>query len=224
MRCLERGPYVYTISNREDNIWRAEQTARWCSDAFKWGRDTAKAVERSFKHLSVATPRGAYHIDFTVPTTWTSKDVRLMLDLWLAKMTAYQSDGDFSLMLPETLRVFRTRAEPCRHCEAKDQQLQELRNSISGLKNERNATVRALQHLPETTLAQIMVSNKAIVTAAKEQRLATCGACGCERVVDDWMRNAKNQFKTCPEQATDQFYCGCQDDPGEPQLEPSGPY
>lgn len=47
----------------------------------------------------------------------------------------------------------------------------------------------------------------------KMVRKATCGACGTERVVDSYMkRTPELQFKRRPDEPTDVFYCGCQDD------------
>lgn len=44
-------------------------------------------------------------------------------------------------------------------------------------------------------------------------RMATCGACGSERVVDAFMkRSLDSQFTARPKEATDSFYCGCQND------------
>lgn len=44
-------------------------------------------------------------------------------------------------------------------------------------------------------------------------RLATCGACGCERLVDAYMvRNESSQYTARPAAGTDLFYCGCQND------------
>jgi hypothetical protein len=44
-------------------------------------------------------------------------------------------------------------------------------------------------------------------------RKATCGACGSERVVDDFMRRTPDmQFRARPTEPTDEFYCHCQDD------------
>lgn len=53
------------------------------------------------------------------------------------------------------------------------------------------------------------------------QRRAMCGACGGERTVDDYMRRTpESQFTARPNETTDLYYCGCQDDPDEPHLEP----
>lgn len=45
----------------------------------------------------------------------------------------------------------------------------------------------------------------------KLARLATCGACGCEREVSEFMRrDREQQFLARPKERTDRFYCGCQ--------------
>lgn len=50
-----------------------------------------------------------------------------------------------------------------------------------------------------------------------QERLATCGACGCERPVDGYMlRHPRTmQFQRRPKERTDVFYCGCQSDPDD---------
>lgn len=49
--------------------------------------------------------------------------------------------------------------------------------------------------------------------ACFNDRKAECGACGTERVVTNFMkRDFDQQFLARPDDATDRFYCGCQDD------------
>ncbi len=48
---------------------------------------------------------------------------------------------------------------------------------------------------------------------APPKRYATCGACGCERAVTEFMRRDRaQQFRARPNETTDLFYCGCQND------------
>lgn len=45
-------------------------------------------------------------------------------------------------------------------------------------------------------------------------RKAICGACGCERTVDSYMKKRPEfQFTSRPTKPTDLFYCGCEGDP-----------
>lgn len=47
----------------------------------------------------------------------------------------------------------------------------------------------------------------------RRTRHATCGACGTEREVTDFMRkDFDSQFTPRPNETTDSFYCGCQND------------
>lgn len=46
------------------------------------------------------------------------------------------------------------------------------------------------------------------VSILRRERRATCGACGCDRVINGRVA----QFAARPEEPTDLFYCGCQDD------------
>lgn len=47
-----------------------------------------------------------------------------------------------------------------------------------------------------------------LLERALKVREATCGACGCTEELNTLMR----QFTARPDQDTDMFYCGCQDD------------
>jgi hypothetical protein len=55
------------------------------------------------------------------------------------------------------------------------------------------------------------VNRRSDAEAHKERR-ATCGACGCERTVDKFLKRCRYfQFRERPLEYTDLFYCGCQD-------------
>ncbi len=75
---------------------------------------------------------------------------------------------------------------------------------------------------PDGSIEQaIELSNGTVIRQRlKPNRYATCGACGCERVVSTFMRrDHEQQFTALPNEPTDSFYCGCQndfDDYGEP--------
>ena len=59
-------------------------------------------------------------------------------------------------------------------------------------------------------------TRKKVLSLLKERR-ATCGACGCDDVVDRHMRTDRDmQWKPRPGEDTDVYYCGCQNDHEQP--------